>query len=93
MRKNLSILFWQNPYLDEQVIKLLETNAEYQAASSVLKEELDRFQEKLDKEQRLAFLEYEEAENRLTAALIKGYYLFGLGLNKEIREAILPEIL
>ena len=89
MPQLLTTIFWDNPELDVQAIAWIKKSQEYEHAYQEYKQQLNRFSKLLTPQQFTCFSDYEDAANQCNIPLTKGYYFFGLGLKREIAEAIL----
>lgn len=85
MNNILNTLFFDNPYIPEQVCAFCKTlpefreaEREYRAAEQELKNQLG-YQ---------VFNCFDEAQSRYMARLVQAYYLFGLGLRQELLSAL-----
>lgn len=88
MQDMLSALFCDNPRLAEQTCAFLNRSPEFCRAEADYRQAMEELERAAGPELRPLLLRYEEAGNRVGAMLAEGYYLFGLGLGRTLREAL-----
>lgn len=89
----LSALFCDNPRLAEQTCAFLSRRPEFGRAEAEYQQALEELARAAGPELRPLLLRCEEAGNRMGAMLAEGYYLFGLGLGRTLREALWETVL
>ncbi len=85
MNNIINTVFFDNPYLPEQVCafcntlpEFLEAEREYRSAEEALENRVGY----------AAFSDFEEVQSHYIAQLVHAYYLFGLGLRQEVLRAM-----
>ncbi len=88
MEKGFINLFLGNPEITDYIEQYLEQKSDYVQARQRAVELSERLQASLSREQWALFLDYEAAQNRAGLLEVKGYYLFGLGLRRELLQSL-----
>lgn len=85
MDSTLHTLFFDNPYLPEQIYAFCETLPEYREAERNYQKVEQALKAQLGYE---AFNHFDEIQSCYMARLVHAYYLFGLGLRQDILSAL-----
>ena len=85
MNSILYALFEDNPGLPEEVYRFCLARPAYRAAERDYRAAMDRAAGSLDRE---LFLDLDQAVGAYLAQEVRAYYLFGLGLRRQVLDAL-----
>jgi len=78
-------LFWENPYIHEQIYEFCSARQNYKQA----KQDYEILAQQIDVQMgRDFYLCYERTLNAYIAQEVYAYYLFGLGLRQEVLDSL-----
>ena len=82
-----------NPLMDQHIMEFLNSSPAFLQQKAHCDQLDQQLIQLLDEQGQTLFLEYEAAANAISSMYCAGYYLFGLKLGKELREALWREFL
>ena len=93
MQDLLNDFLMNNPLMDKYIMEFLNSSPAFRQKKAHCNQLDRKLTEHLDRRGQELFLEYEDAANDIHSLYCTGYYLFGLKLRRELRDALWQEFL